>query len=85
MLFIHGVTNRTDGTYTANLQESDDDSTWSDVPDDRIQGSEGSGISSNSTFVYGVHTSSRYVRCQVISTSVTTGATIYVAVVKGEV
>jgi hypothetical protein len=44
----------TDGTHTFTLQESDDDSTWSAVADEHLQGSEPALTSANDAQVHEV-------------------------------
>jgi len=72
----------TDGTYTPNIQESDDDSTWTEVSSDRIIGAETAVSAANTTVTIGVHPEKRYVRCQVVSTSTTSGAVVGVVSVE---
>lgn len=72
----------TDGTYTPNLQDSPDGTTWTDVdnsfmiPDDGTAES-GAVINGNNQIKrIGYIGKNRYVRLQIVSTSVTTGATL---------
>lgn len=64
----------TDGTYTPNIQESDDNSAWTEVAADRIIGTETALSAANGTTLIGVHPTKRYVRCQVVSASTSSGA-----------
>jgi hypothetical protein len=80
--FVIRSTAYTDGTYTPNVQESDDGSTWANVdsefliPDDGTAES-GAVITANSQIKrLGYVGKKRYVRLQIVSTSVTTGATL---------
>ncbi len=66
----------TDGAYTPNIQESDDNSTWTEVAASNIIGSETAIGAANTVVSIGAHPSKRYVRCQVVSTGASTGATI---------
>lgn len=67
----------TDGTYTFVVQESADGSTgWTNVPSDRLQGTAALGAA-NAVGEIGVipdPQNARFLRCQVVSTGVTTGA-----------
>lgn len=66
----------TDGTFTLNAQESDDDSTWADVPSERVDGEDETLGAANSIVNILVQTQMRYVRLQIVSTGVTSGATV---------
>ncbi len=74
----------TDGTYVFKLQDSPDNSTWTDVPAAYVQASGAttwtSAITSGTTLKIGylgnVTVANRYVRLVVTSTGVTTGAFI---------
>lgn len=67
---------RTDGTFTPNIQESDDDSTWTEVDADRIIGAETAITAANTVVSIGVHPTKKYVRCQVVASGVTSGAVV---------
>jgi hypothetical protein len=71
---------RTDGTYTPNIQESDDDSTYTEVDSERIIGAETALSAANGMTSIGVHPTKRYVRCQAVSASTTSGAIVGVNV-----
>lgn len=75
----------TDGTYTPQIEESSDNSTWSAVADADLIGTEASAAitAANEVFDIGYVGNERYVRLAVVSTSVTTGATIGATAVKG--
>ena len=66
----------TDGTYTPNIQESDDDSTYTEVDSARIIGSETALSAANGSTLIGVHPTKKYVRCQVVSASTSSGAVV---------
>jgi len=80
--FVIRSTAYTDGTYTPNIQDSPDGSTWTNVdssfliPDDGTAES-GAAITANSQIKrLGYIGKERYVRLQIVSTSVTSGATL---------
>lgn len=66
----------TDGTYTPNIQESDDNSTWTDVEAVNVIGSETALSAANTVVSIGAHPQKRYARAQIVSTSTTSGAVI---------
>ena len=66
----------TDGTYTPNIQESDDDSTYTDAEAVNIIGSETAVGAANTVVSIGVHPQKKYVRCQIVSASTSTGAIV---------
>lgn len=77
VMFVYSVLARTDGTYAVKLQDSPDNSTWTDLDSDQYV----SGGGTFSTSAVGVSTIGcfgvdRYVRAVTTSTSVTTGATV---------
>lgn len=74
---------RTDGTYTPNVQESDDNSTWTNVEAYDLIGSETAITASNTIVSVGYNGSKKYVRGQLVSTSVTSGCTACACVVRG--
>lgn len=67
---------RTDGTFTPNIQESDDDSTWTEVDANNIIGAETAITAANTVVSIGVHPKKRYVRCQLVSTGASSGAVV---------
>lgn len=81
LLIAHAIL-YTDGNYALNVQESDDDSTYTDVEAVNIIGTEGTIDADNEVFSIGVHPQKKYVRLQIVSTSVTTGATLGVVALK---
>ena len=82
ILFLLASGAWTDGSYTPNIQESDDDSAWTEVSADRIIGAETAIGAANTMVTIGVHPTKKYVRCQVVSASTTTGAIIGVNALK---
>ena len=64
----------TDGTYTQHLEESDDNSTWTDVDSGRLTGALTALSSGNLIDQVGVHPTKRYVRVVSVSTGTSTGA-----------
>lgn len=73
----------TDGTYTPNLQESTDGSTWTDVAAADILGTEAAISAANTVKKIGYNGHKRYIRLQVVSTSVTSGANISATAIRG--
>lgn len=76
----------TDGTHTIEVQESADDSTWTAVPDDRLQGSEPAIGSTDDDAVYeiGVIPIERYLRVSVTTAGATSGGTFGAVVLLGQ-
>lgn len=68
---------RTDGTYTPNVQHSDDNSTWTSADAFEMIGTETAITASNGITSVGIkgNVLKKYVRGQFVSTSVTSGAT----------
>jgi len=64
----------TDGTYTQHIEESDDNSTWTDVDSGRLTGSLTALSAGNLIDKVGVHPTMRYVRVVSVSTGTTSGA-----------
>lgn len=73
--FIHSGA-WTDGTYTPNIQDSDDDVTYADVGAWQIIGAETAIGAANTVVSIGVNSQKKYVRCQIVSTGTTSGAVI---------
>lgn len=76
----------TDGSHVVTLQESDDDSTYTDVADADIQGAEptiDAAGDANSVFQFGYIGTSRYVRVITTVTGATSGAAYAACVVRG--
>jgi fluoride ion exporter CrcB/FEX len=81
LVVIHAGT-ITDGTHTPKLQESDDNSTWSDVGSSDLLGSF-SNISSNSIQTVGYIGSKRYIRVVATVSGATSGGIYGATIVKG--
>ena len=75
MFVLHAVL-YTDGTYTPNLQDSDDGSTWADVAGTYLAGSEAAVDADGAVSKVGYVGKKRYARLQVVSTSTSSGATL---------
>lgn len=77
----------TDGTHTFEVQESDDDSTWSAVADADLDGTEpvvdASG-DSNAVHLIGYHGIARYLRVSVTTSGTTNGALYGASIVRGK-
>lgn len=78
------VGTRTDGTYTPDVQVSDDNSTWSDAAAFEIIGSETAISASNTIVSVGLRGNvlKKYVRARIVSASTTSGATACGAIVE---
>jgi hypothetical protein len=77
----------TDGTHDFTVEESDDDSTWSDVASDDLIGStptiDGASGNANQTHEVGYVGSSRYLRVSTSTSGTTDGAVYGATVVRG--
>lgn len=76
----------TDGTHTAKLQDSSDNTTFADVATSNLQGAftaVSSTASNNTTQRVGYIGGSRYVRAFITATGTTTGAASGATVVRG--
>lgn len=73
---------KTDGTHTPKLQESSDNSTFTDVAAADLEGSF-TAVASNAVQVVGYKGSSRYIRLFVTVAGATTGAVYGASIVKG--
>lgn len=75
---------RTDGTYTPDIQFSDDNSTWTDAQSYELIGSETAITASNTFTSVGIkgNVLAKYVRGRFVSTSVTSGCTACAIVVE---
>lgn len=82
MVLIHPGT-ISDGTHTPKLQESDDNSTFTDVASDDLEGSF-ENIATDTIQRVGYKGTSRYVRVHVAVSGATTGGTYGAAIVKGK-
>lgn len=87
LAFFCNVRSFTDGVYTLSAQESDDNVNFTAVAAEKVIGSsaQSAATGSNPMGKIGVFSTKRYVRPIVVSTGVTTGATVdVVAVQAGE-
>lgn len=94
-LLIVDADARTDGTHTITVQESDDDSTWTDVAAADLEFTEAGAINSSGqvvidgaadddqAFKLGYAGSKRYVRLECVTTGATTGAILGGMIVRG--
>lgn len=84
VLLVSGVI--TDGTYSFEVQESDDNSSWAAVPASNLQGAFTNWTGSNDGALQevGVTLSKRYLRCAITSTATTSGGLIGVIVLCGQ-
>lgn len=75
----------TDGTHTVEVQESDDNSTFTAVADADLQGTEPAIAAANDNVIYeiGYRGMKRYLRVAVVTTGATTGGTFGAVVVLG--
>ena len=75
----------TDGTHTVEVQESDDNSTFTPVADADLQGTEPAIGAANDNVVYeiGYRGIKRYLRVAVVTTGATTGGTFGAVVILG--
>jgi len=75
----------TDGTHTVEVQESDDNSSFTAVADADLQGSEPAIGSTNDNVVYeiGYRGTKRYLRVAVVTTGATTGGTFGAVLILG--
>lgn len=77
----------TDGTHTFEVQESDDDSTYTAVADADLDGAEpvvDDASSDDSVVEIGYHGRSRYLRVAVTTSGTTSGAVYGATVVRGK-
>lgn len=82
-LFVIEVGTVTDGTYDIEIQESDDDSSYSAVDDSDLQGDEATGIDGSGIYKIGYLGSKRYVQVSITASDTTDGADISAVAVKG--
>jgi len=75
----------TDGTHTVEVQESDDNSSFSAVADADLQGSEPAIGAANDNVVYeiGYRGTKRYIRVTVVTSGATTGGTFGAVLILG--
>jgi hypothetical protein len=76
-----------DGTFTFSLQDSPDNSVWTDVPADKVIEPDGTVTvtalgAAGEVKRLGAFSTNRYVRLKVVSTGVTGGANIEAAMIK---
>lgn len=85
VMFVIKSGTLTDGAYAINVQESDDNSTYTDATAADIVGTEPSFAltDDNTAKKVGYVGDKRYARIQVVSTSVTSGGTIGAVAVRG--
>lgn len=77
----------TDGSHVVTLEESDDNSVFTDVADADIEGTEptiDAAGDANGTFQFGYTGTSRYVRVITTASGTTSGAAYGASVVKGD-
>ncbi len=72
--FVFTAGGVTDGTYTNHIEESDDNSTFTDVATDRLTGTLTALSAGNLIDKVGVHPTKKYVRAVSVSTGTTSGA-----------
>ncbi|WP_409469066.1 hypothetical protein [Streptomyces sp. HC307] len=84
MLIVHSGT-ITDGSHAVTLQESDDNSTFTNVAAADLQGSNPTVTSTDDDKIYevGYVGSKRYLRASVTTSGATTGGTLGAAIVRG--
>jgi hypothetical protein len=76
-LWLVFVGTRTDGTLTLKVQESDDDSSYTDVTNtNAVQGPSGTITTTGGSAEIGYTGSKRYCRLAIVSTGMTTGITL---------
>ncbi len=79
-----------DGTYVLSLEDSPDNSVWTAVAADKVNGSVSVAVITDATAgdvieTLGMFSTERYIRGVITSTATTTGATLNVmAIMKGE-
>lgn len=76
----------TDGTHTVEVQESDDNSSFTAVADADLQGTEPAIGAANDNVVYeiGYRGTKRYLRVAVVTTGATTGGTFGANIILGQ-
>jgi len=83
VMFTVAATDYTDGNYQLVLQESDDDIVFTDVPVEKIIGSAdditAATANGGTLSRLGLFSNDRYVRVNVVSTGVSTGANLEVS------
>lgn len=76
LTFLYEVGARTDGTFTVLIQDSDDDSTFADVVDNFLIGTESAINTANTIKKIGYVGKKRYVKLSFVASAVTSGATV---------
>lgn len=76
LTFLYEVGARTDGTFTVLIQDSNDDSTFADVVDDFLIGTESAISTANTIKKIGYVGKKRYVKLSFVASAVTSGATV---------
>lgn len=76
LTFLYEVGARTDGTFTVLIQDSNDDSTFADVVDDFLIGTESAINTANTIKKIGYVGKKRYVKLSFVASAVTSGATV---------
>jgi hypothetical protein len=76
IVFSLACTARTDGTATMSIEESDDNSTWSDVPSARIQGTATALDAANEHDKIGAIVGMKYARLVVTTASTSSGLSV---------
>jgi len=86
IMLVYGVGALTDGDYTPLVQESSDNSNWSNVADADLIGAEADKALSvdNTVSKIGYKGNERYVRASVVSANTTTGADVFAVAVQGD-
>lgn len=76
LTFLYEVGARTDGTFTVLIQDSDDDSTFTDVVDTFLIGTESAINTANTIKKIGYVGKKRYVKLSFVASAITSGATV---------
>lgn len=76
LTFLYEVGARIDGTFTVLIQDSDDDSTFADVVDTFLIGTESAINTANTIKKIGYVGKKRYVKLSFVASAVTSGATV---------
>lgn len=86
LTFLFEVGARTDGTFNIDIKESDDNATFTSVADDFLVGTKVSAAIStaNTIKTIGYVGKKRYARLDVVSTSVSSGATVSATAILGQ-
>lgn len=79
-VLITGI--RTDGTHAIKLQDSPDNSSFTDIPAAQLSGAFAADVVSTTTVEVGVLSSARYVRAVATVSGTTTGAVYAVQIIR---